>query len=109
MRNMLLKPVTFGEKPEVVEGTRRLAKSPIDHPFSAPLKPSYTVTFDMTRSKAAERILPSQKKSKGITINESAATSRGKATKHPITGGKGKGKKSTYDRKTTIRDPNVPS
>uniref|UniRef100_M1D9V9 Integrase core domain containing protein n=1 Tax=Solanum tuberosum TaxID=4113 RepID=M1D9V9_SOLTU len=63
---------------------------------------------DMTRSKAAERIIPAQEKTKGFTINEDATISRGKSTKLPITGGKGKGKRSTSDRKTTIRDPNVP-
>ncbi|KAK4721972.1 hypothetical protein R3W88_012205 [Solanum pinnatisectum] len=53
---------------------------------------------DMTISKAAERIIPAQVKTKGIAINEDVAISRGKATKFPTTGGK-----------TTIRDPNVPS
>uniref|UniRef100_M1E0N4 Integrase core domain containing protein n=1 Tax=Solanum tuberosum TaxID=4113 RepID=M1E0N4_SOLTU len=57
------------EKPEVAEGTRRRAESLLDRPLSAPLNPSYTITF----------------------------------------GGKGKGKRSTYNRKTTIRDANVPS
>uniref|UniRef100_M1E0D9 Integrase core domain containing protein n=1 Tax=Solanum tuberosum TaxID=4113 RepID=M1E0D9_SOLTU len=63
----------------------------------------------MSRSKAAERIIPAHEKTKGITINEDAAISRGKATKLPTTSGKGKGKRSTSDRNTTIRDPNVPS
>uniref|UniRef100_M1DLN3 Uncharacterized protein n=1 Tax=Solanum tuberosum TaxID=4113 RepID=M1DLN3_SOLTU len=61
----------------------------------------------MTRSKSAERIIPVQEKAKGITINEDAATSIGKATKLLATGGKGKGKMSTYNRKTTTKDPNV--
>uniref|UniRef100_M1DC37 Integrase core domain containing protein n=1 Tax=Solanum tuberosum TaxID=4113 RepID=M1DC37_SOLTU len=63
----------------------------------------------MTRSKAAERIIPAQEKTKGIMINENAAITRVKDTKLPTPGGKGKGKRSTSDRKTTIKDPNVPS
>uniref|UniRef100_M1DBK7 Integrase core domain containing protein n=1 Tax=Solanum tuberosum TaxID=4113 RepID=M1DBK7_SOLTU len=64
--------------------------------------------IDLTRSKAAERTIPAQEKTKGITINEDTTISRGKATKLPTTGGKGKGKRSISDRKITIRDPNVP-
>uniref|UniRef100_M1DG09 Uncharacterized protein n=1 Tax=Solanum tuberosum TaxID=4113 RepID=M1DG09_SOLTU len=37
MLNVLLKSVTFGEKPKVAEGTRRLAESLLDRPLSAPL------------------------------------------------------------------------
>uniref|UniRef100_M1DX96 Integrase core domain containing protein n=1 Tax=Solanum tuberosum TaxID=4113 RepID=M1DX96_SOLTU len=63
----------------------------------------------MTRSKANERIMPSQEKTNGITINEEATISRDKAKKLPTTGGKGKGKRPTSDRMTTIRDSNIPS
>ncbi|KAG5631878.1 hypothetical protein H5410_003595 [Solanum commersonii] len=37
--------VTFGEKLEVAEGSRRLAKSLLDRPLSPPLNPFCTVTF----------------------------------------------------------------
>uniref|UniRef100_M1DD78 Uncharacterized protein n=1 Tax=Solanum tuberosum TaxID=4113 RepID=M1DD78_SOLTU len=63
----------------------------------------------MTRSKSTERIIPIQEKAKGITLNEDAAISSGKAMKLTTTGGKGKGKRSTSNMKTIIRDPNVPS
>uniref|UniRef100_M1DW15 Integrase core domain containing protein n=1 Tax=Solanum tuberosum TaxID=4113 RepID=M1DW15_SOLTU len=100
MLNVLLESVTFGKKPEVAEGTQRLAESLHDRPLSAPLNPSYTVTFGgltqfteaiqrpanyTTRSKAAERIIPEQENAKGITINEDVAISKGKATKLPTT------------------------
>uniref|UniRef100_M1DIV5 Integrase core domain containing protein n=1 Tax=Solanum tuberosum TaxID=4113 RepID=M1DIV5_SOLTU len=45
MLDVLLSSVTFGEKPEVVEGTRRLAKSLLDRPLSAPLNLFCTVPF----------------------------------------------------------------
>jgi len=45
MLNVLLESVTFGKKPEVAEGTRQLAERLLDRPLSAPLNPSYTVTF----------------------------------------------------------------
>uniref|UniRef100_M1DME6 Integrase core domain containing protein n=1 Tax=Solanum tuberosum TaxID=4113 RepID=M1DME6_SOLTU len=63
----------------------------------------------MTKSKAVERITPAQEKSKCIAINEDVATSKGKATKLPITTGKGKGKRPTSARKTITLDPNIPS
>ncbi|KAG5585283.1 hypothetical protein H5410_045717 [Solanum commersonii] len=46
----------------------------------------------MTKSKAVERITPTQEKSKGIAIKEDAVTSKGKDMKLPTTSGKGKGK-----------------
>uniref|UniRef100_M1DYW7 Uncharacterized protein n=1 Tax=Solanum tuberosum TaxID=4113 RepID=M1DYW7_SOLTU len=66
-------------------------------------------SFDMTKSKAAEKIIPAQEKSKGIAINEDAATSKGKSTKLPTTSGKGKGKRPTFARKTITLDPSIPS
>uniref|UniRef100_M1DCD8 Integrase core domain containing protein n=1 Tax=Solanum tuberosum TaxID=4113 RepID=M1DCD8_SOLTU len=63
----------------------------------------------MTKSKVAERIAPSQEKSKGIAIKEDAVTSKGKALKLPTTSGKGKGKRPTSTRKTITLDPNIPS
>uniref|UniRef100_M1DJ98 Uncharacterized protein n=1 Tax=Solanum tuberosum TaxID=4113 RepID=M1DJ98_SOLTU len=63
----------------------------------------------MTKSKATERITPAQETSKGIMINEDAATSKGKATKLPTTTGKGKGKRPTSARKTITLDPNIPA
>uniref|UniRef100_M1D9J4 Integrase core domain containing protein n=1 Tax=Solanum tuberosum TaxID=4113 RepID=M1D9J4_SOLTU len=62
----------------------------------------------MTKSKYAERITPAQEKSKGIAINEDAATSKGNATKLLTTTGKGRGKTPTSARKTITLDPNIP-
>ena len=45
MLNVLLESVTFSEKPEVAEGTRRRAESLLDRPLSAPLNPSYPIAF----------------------------------------------------------------
>uniref|UniRef100_M1DQA1 Uncharacterized protein n=1 Tax=Solanum tuberosum TaxID=4113 RepID=M1DQA1_SOLTU len=66
---------------------------------------------DMTKSKskAAERITPSQEKSKGIAIKEDEVTSKGTTSKLSITTGKGKGKRPTSARKTITLDPNIPS
>uniref|UniRef100_M1DFV3 Uncharacterized protein n=1 Tax=Solanum tuberosum TaxID=4113 RepID=M1DFV3_SOLTU len=45
MLYVLLGSVTFDEKPEVAEGTRRLVERLLDRPLSAPLNPFCTVTL----------------------------------------------------------------
>uniref|UniRef100_M1DIR1 Integrase core domain containing protein n=1 Tax=Solanum tuberosum TaxID=4113 RepID=M1DIR1_SOLTU len=68
-----------------------------------------TLTGDMTKSKVAKRITPTQEKSKVIAIKEDAITSKGKDLKLPRTSGKAKGKSPTSARKTITMDPNIPS
>uniref|UniRef100_M1DK48 Uncharacterized protein n=1 Tax=Solanum tuberosum TaxID=4113 RepID=M1DK48_SOLTU len=63
----------------------------------------------MTKPKVVERITLAQEKSKGIAIKEDAVTSKGKASKLPITTGKGKGKSPTPARKIITLDPDTPS
>uniref|UniRef100_M1DZH2 Uncharacterized protein n=1 Tax=Solanum tuberosum TaxID=4113 RepID=M1DZH2_SOLTU len=64
---------------------------------------------NITKSKAVERIMPAQEKSKGIAIKEDAVTWKGKASKLPTATGKGKGKRPTSTRKTITLDLNIPS
>uniref|UniRef100_M1DYY5 Integrase core domain containing protein n=1 Tax=Solanum tuberosum TaxID=4113 RepID=M1DYY5_SOLTU len=77
MLYLLFDSLTFGEKPEVAEGTQRLVERLLDCPLSAPLSPFCTVTFSglaflaesyMARSKVAGGNMPLEGKQKGLHL-----------------------------------------
>uniref|UniRef100_M1DN32 Integrase core domain containing protein n=1 Tax=Solanum tuberosum TaxID=4113 RepID=M1DN32_SOLTU len=85
--------VTFGEKSDVADGTRRLAESLLDRPLSAPLKPFCTVTFsDLTLAHYSDSVKSSQE---------------GKTKTPP--GDKVKGKSPISDMEATPRGLSIPS